>query len=685
MDDLTRSPLTDFRDHPTTVPPDDYRLGNGVAVVRFGASPNQDFFTELVAGAPGAPAGGGSGMARWVPLDKATGQFSDPVNKHPTFETSTVTGSPEQLGATVAAVNFLLAGDLHGLTTGLGEEVILGAPGTEGGSSGSIHVFATRIPTSLIGTDRSAYDWVEYASLTGPAPLSRYGEAIAVWPDVAPPNSSTWFAVGAPGAEEVHIVEHAVFGWPPPLQVKQTLSSTLASLPPGSDFGAALTLEDFDRDGHLDLAIGAPGADTVVIVHGQAGSTPLDTSDILTVTSPLGVASDFGAALASGEIYGQGKEVGLAIGAPTDGDGHVCAIGVSDLFALVEPNNGTATPACGASPLTGSAPHRWGAALAVGNVAPRDGYGQTSSQGALVEEVIVGAPGADRSEWVDSSGNYVASSTGLARGQVTVLAGRFEEGPMLPNGSPVTPDLLPRASLSTGPTGSRFGEALAVADLQNTGHPDIIAGAPGWTATGGPDEYGAVQVLNSDPVGGFDVSEGGVFEVTDSDDRAVDVVAFGTGGKTYFSTGEDTIYIKYVKDDGSICKFGLIDADAMFSLNNGFDHNLGNGDTTLLDDLIIDARTGELLASVPPPGTFDTGDIIRLDVTISDDHFSSSTTTDEVSLTLSDVQIRVKSMGSFVSIYGVAGELAGIASECDIENGPTFTMLRTAAWDPSCD
>lgn len=453
--------------------------------------------------------------------------------------------------------------------------------------------------------------------------------------------------------------------------------------------GSAVAITRFgappQQDFFTELVAGAPGAPNGagsgvarwVPISGGA-SVPLDATDFLTVSSPLTTASGFGAALASGNIYGVGQPVGLAVGAPDNADGSVCVVGVDTRFSVVQPNGGGSSPMCGASPYTGSTPHRWGATVAVGNVVPRDVYGQASSDAATIEEVIVGAPGADRSTWSKSGDDYTATSTGSSTGQVAVLQAIYEDGPVLPDGSPISGEARPRADLSSGLSGSEFGAALVVADLQRSDHADIIAGAPGWAPFGSSDEYGAVQLLNSDSVAGFSAAEGGIFEATDSDDRLVDAIVFGSDDQTYLSTGDDVFFIAYVKDDGSVCRLWNNDMSALFGLNLNLAHTLGDGDSTTLEDLILDTSTGELVGSHQQS----TGRPLMMDLTITDANFDTSAT-DQVSITIANVRQHVSGQ-NWASIYGAVG-VPGIANECDIENGPTFAMPRTQTWDASCE
>ncbi|HVF03803.1 MAG TPA: FG-GAP repeat protein [Frankiaceae bacterium] len=249
----------------------------------------------------------------------------------------------------------------------------------------------------------------------------------------------------------------------------------VAALPlaPAAAAGPAIR-GDFNGDGHVDLAIGAPheaigerkGAGAVNVLYGTAtgfrtsGAQPWH-QNVAGVHGGAEAFDGFGAALTSGDFDGDGY-ADLAIGAPTedytDNDRYRRDMGVTHVL-YGSPSGLTAAGnqlfAGGESPMGGA---RGGHALDVGDF---DDNG--------IDDLAIGVPGAG------------------ATGEVHVQYGS-------PNG-------LGRRAVFGAPNDGvqidRYGWAIAAGDLDGNGVDDLAVGAPTRTAvTGGPVRAaGTVYVL----------------------------------------------------------------------------------------------------------------------------------------------------------------------------------------------
>jgi hypothetical protein len=258
----------------------------------------------------------------------------------------------------------------------------------------------------------------------------------------------------------------------------------------GDQFGAALTVGDFNGDGVEDLAVGAPGkapgggpkSGAVFVFSGSKavwiGRIP---GFLITQTDAIGSAScdpalpgscipgvneegdRFGAALAAADIVGDVYQE-LIVGAPGD------ALAAGSVFVFPGSDTGltpgffiTQTDAIGSAscdplvlgsciPGVSEASDLFGAALAVGDF-----------DGDRLQDLVVGAPG-DLLGTVRAGRVYIFPGT-----DVGIIPGVY-----ITHADQTDPeDILPAEE------GDRFGAALAVGEFNVDLFDELIVGAPG--------------------------------------------------------------------------------------------------------------------------------------------------------------------------------------------------------------
>ncbi|MCC6335889.1 MAG: FG-GAP repeat protein [Myxococcales bacterium] len=397
---------------------------------------NGDGFEDFAAGTPGGGSNPGGVVVAWGHGNPEMTSFA--------FTSTASPDSSSRFGACVAA-----AGDVNG--DGFAD-VLVGAP------------------PSAPATESIAWLFLGTADGLGPQPWSfksrapgdRLGDAVAGLGDV---NGDGYddVAIGAPAANGTGAV-YGFFGGP---QGPGSSPDWIMNGPEiGAFFGTAIAAAgDADLDGFADFAVGAPGADSIILYYGRGlGLAPHRERRLSPPSSITGLG---GTLSGGGDVNGDGVPDLVALATPpqTNQRGTVVAVtwlGARDLAT---------TP----SPLATSVPSQMMMTLPAVRVAmagDADGDGRA--------DVLVGHP------------ELAGGLTRYLRGKPT---GDFE----VTNWTPPPNHNAERQGASVSGGG----------DLNGDGFPELLVGAPGSSQVrvylGGDGEAGRVlqlaQLIEGEPKG----------------------------------------------------------------------------------------------------------------------------------------------------------------------------------------
>lgn len=453
---------------------ENWRAGWSIAAGRYsGTSLNQNVLAFAAIGAPGLDTAGQSGMVMVRTLQPNSGGFGAGSLDVDLYPPSPTLG--RQFGRSVLAADVR---ECHGgglWMDACGHELLVGNPDVSGAmTAGEVHQYEGVITgvqglgvlTPPAGTPVGAqFGYAMAAPRTPEVPDSSWAET---------PDPPPWIAVGAPEIDAVFIYAvNPTSAWP--LTLVQTL--TYSSI--GRKSGRALAAGDFNNDGLMDLAVGAPkpfgtalGGRVFVHQGVSGGPAPLAGMPVSMERAGSGPLQpdDFGAALTVSRVTQGGATPTfrdtLIVGAPlTDvsGDvdsGTVCAF---QFQACASSTTGCAPLAtstmCAGNPWASSGVtdnERFGTSVASANFIAMDAQNLDHTEVALNEEIAVGRPG-----WNGGLGSVEVFFT-------------YDGFPRILDGYDVA-----IAEYGASDPNSGFGTSLASVVVQPNPWADLVVGAPG--------------------------------------------------------------------------------------------------------------------------------------------------------------------------------------------------------------